>query len=203
MITELISMLSSPVFWLTLVVWTALPYGMFLVAYLFEGRRIGKGPNDVPLWKDQSRAFVPGDFGLALFVTVALYYYAQGVTTSWSQSWWYLAVCVLFTTALYVSVRRFAYTPRHYTPDAWRSPSKRYHDYVVFLLFASVAARFCVPFYFATTWTDNTLSRLFGLFGLSLWILGNVCDFMSDETPNRRQHPDTYQPVWRRSVVAN
>lgn len=201
MISELLSMLSSSSFWLTFFVLSAIPYGMYLVAYLFEGRLPGNGPNDVPVWKDQSRAFMPGDFGLALFVAVAGFY-QDTMTFSWAeQPFWVNLLIPLFGLGVYFGAREFLYREADYTRAAWESPSKRYHDVVMFLAFSIIAAGLCVPFYFFSTWSGIVLSKLLGVFGLALWIVGNVYDFTHNETPNARQHPTVYQPIWRKQVA--
>lgn len=67
-------------FWQFVGVWLGLstiPYAMFLVAYVFESRLPGIGPDRIPVWRYQSRAFLPGDFGLTLFVTSGLCLFDQ------------------------------------------------------------------------------------------------------------------------------
>lgn len=196
---ELFSMLSSALFWGMFGLFVAIPYGMYLVAYIFEGRRIGRGLDNVPLWRDQSKAFMPGDIGLALFLAVGAYYANLGVNPGWSSARWYLAVCVGFSVIVFVSARVFFYRPEDYTPTAWGSPSKVYHDYVMYGFFTFLLAYVAVPVYFATQWHADVVCRLLGLLGLSIWILGMVYDLVYDEVPNQRQHPTRYQPIWRQS----
>ncbi len=197
-------MLSSWSFWLVFATASFTAYGMYIVAYLFESRLPGRGPNDVPVWYQQSRAFMPGDFGLALLVAVGVYYRGD-VTVGWAESAWFKVLSIAVGIVTFLASRKFLYTPRDYPPEAWRSPSKRYHDIVMFFAFCTVAVYVCLPAYFMTSWTETVLSKLLGLFGLAVWIVGNVCDFKNDEVPNARQHPSVYEPIWlkwRRSLVA-
>jgi len=197
-IAELVSLLTSVAFWLTFVGISAVPYAMYLVAYVFGSRRPGDGPNNVPVWKDQSRAYMPGDFGLALMVAVCLQYRGD-VPAGWATSGWFVLVSIFFGLSVFLFARRFLYTPKDYTKEAWNSPSKLWHDFVMFLLFSVAASYVCLPVYFATDWTTLVLVKVLSFFGLSLWVVGNVYDFTHDETPNKRQHADTYQPIWRKS----
>lgn len=193
----MVTMLTTPSFWYTFIAISAVPYGIYPVAYVLEDRRPGNGPNDIPVWKDQSRAFMPGDFGLALLVTVNLYF-RQDVTASWASAFWFKGLALFIGVATYVLARRYLYTPREYSIGAWNSPSKRYHDVVMFFGFCVAAVYVCLPVYLATgLWTTAFLAKLVGVFGLALWVAGNIYDFTHDETPNRRQHPDTYEPRWQ------
>lgn len=197
MVAALVTLLSGSSFWLTFVGISAIPYALYLVAYVFESRRPGDGPNDVPVWKDQSRAFMPGDFGLALMVAVCLQYRGD-VTARWATSGWSAIAALSIGLGVFLFARRFLYTPKDYSRRAWNSPSKLWHDFVMFLLFSAVAAYVCVPVYLTTDWKTLVLAKLISLFGLALWCLGNVYDFTHHETPNSRQHPSTYRPIWRK-----
>jgi len=198
MTEELFSVLTNTHFWWTFVVVSAVPYALFVVAYIGESRRPGNNPDDVPVWRDQSRAFLPGDFGLALMFTCCLQYRGD-VTARWAVSTWLglSALCIGIATFLFA--RLFLYTTANYSKAAWNSPSKRYHDFVMYLLFGAAAIYVCIPVYFASQWQSSVLVKLLGLFGLAVWVVGNIYDFTHSETPNRRQHPHEYQPIWRKS----
>lgn len=159
-------MLQSSVFWLSFVICAVISYGMYVIAWLFESRSPGDKPGvKVPVWRYQSKAFMPGDFGLSLLVATGVWLHAQ-VTIGWATSIWFGLVSLLAGLAIFIIARRFMYTPRDYTKEAWNSPSKRYHDGVMFFGFAGTAMYVCLPAYFVTDWSDNLLVKLLGLSGL-------------------------------------
>ncbi|MGV9001973.1 MAG: hypothetical protein ACOH18_03375 [Candidatus Saccharimonadaceae bacterium] len=198
MSAELSALVTSVAFWATFLGISAVPYAMYPVAYIFESRLPGLGVNNVPVWKDQSRAYMPGDFGLALVVTVCLQYRASEMTP-WTNSLWFKLASTLVGIATFLLARRFLYTPKEYSISAWNSPSKRYHDFVMYFLFCAVAVYVCLPVYFIVNWSEHWAVHVFGLMGLAVWIAGNIYDFTHNEIPNNRQHPDEYVPIWHRS----
>lgn len=188
----MVSLLSSQLFWVSLIVANIISYAMYLVAYVLESRVPGK---DAPIWRYQSKAYVPGDFGLSLMVAVGLYIRTSSATVEWADSRWYLGLCCVIGLLVYNFARKFLFTDKDYTWGAWRSPSKRYHDKVMFFGFCSAALYICLPAYF---FTETVLTvKLIGLFGLLIWIGGNVYDAVTKETPNQYQHPSVYLPIWK------
>lgn len=193
-------MLSSALFWVMLLVTAAIPYGMYLVAYVFEGRRPGNGPRDVPVLKGQSKAFLPGDFGLALCLTVAIYY-SNTVAGKWSYSLWYSVVCAILGLVVFNVARSRFYTAKDYSRAAWKSPSKRYHDYILYGWFTMLMARYCVPVYFTTVWTEGVLNKLLGVFGFCLWVVGMYYDFKYPQSiDKKRQYPNERRSIIRQST---
>lgn len=195
MLQEFVSVVIATPFWRTFTLISLIPYAMYLVAFIGEGRRPGSGPNDVPVWRDQSRAYVPGEFGLVLLVTSCLQY-RGGINASWVNTWWFAGVSLGIGVAVFLGARRFLYTPNDYSVGAWSSVSKRYHDLVMFLGFTSVAVYVCLPVLIGTDWSRTVLVLLLGLFGLAVWVLGNVYDFSHNEVPNARQHPSEYRSIF-------
>ena len=193
MLENLQDMLSSPLFWGSFLALTVVSYGLYLVAWLFESRI---PLVDTPVWKDQSKAFMPGDAGLSLLVAVGIWHYGQ-VEIGWQQSVLTALFALGIAVVTFVIARRFLYTSNDYTREAWNSPSKLYHDYVMYVLFCWLAVWVCIPAYLFTDWTGNLLTKLVGVFGLSLWVAGNAWDFTHDEVPNPRQHPTIYKPIWK------
>ncbi len=174
------------------VTWTLLvvaAYGMYAVAYVFERRTPSwavLGRDYVPVWRGQSKAFFPGDAGLALAVAVA--------RPSWPQHWSAYCLAVVVCAAAHYGLRRVTYREEDYTPAEWRSPSKRYHDYVVAYCFAT----FAVLFWWAAIerggieWWQYLLLGV----GLLIWLVGLAYDAIRREVPNRFQHPDSWRPLW-------
>lgn len=192
--TTVVSTLTSSSFWLVFALAGAVPYAMYLVAYVFESRTPGWGPGKVPVWRGQSRAFLPGDFGLAWTVAVC-WQFRDDVTSSHFRSPWFWLGSFAGAVVLFVVVRRRMYTPEDYTANQWASPTKRWHDFVMYVGFTTVAAGICIPVLLSTSWP----MRMMALSGLILWVAGVVYDICNDETPNQYQHPDSYQPIWRSS----
>lgn len=215
-------------FWQFVGVWLGLstiPYAMFLVAYVFESRLPGIGPDRIPVWRYQSRAFLPGDFGLTLFVTSGLCLFDQAsrgqrtlyewindqwqvVATyqlhDWSVSgWWqWLVAPMLSIIVLYVG-RRVLYNKDDYTPAAWRSPTKRYHDYIMFGLFPLAVVWWVIPGYVAFfTGLMQPMSFSIGVVvgvgigGFVGWMQCLSWDSRFGEVPNGYQHPSSWRPIW-------
>lgn len=191
-VLELVELFSSWLFWFTLLAFNLVAYGMFLVAYVFESRVIGV---DLPIWRNQSKAYLPGDFGLSIVVAVGLNI-RQNSTIQWTNTIWFLCLCFGIGLFSYFGARKFLYTPKHYTRIAWESPSKRYHDKVMFFGFCTTAVYICLPAYFFTN--GHLFVKIFGLFGLVVWIGGIAYDIITKETPNKYQHPnECYLPIWK------
>lgn len=189
--------------WQFIGVWllvSLIPYAMYLVAYVFESRKPGSSPGQIPVWVYQSRALMPGDFGLALFTTGGLSLYVEGDLYDWSTGWWWLWLVgpLLSLITLYVG-RRVLYSAGDYSPRAWRSPSKRYHDYVMYGLFPLAVVWWVIPGY-AAGFLDQDgaigLAPAVGVAGLSVWVFGIYLDAHYGEVPNERQHPSQWQPIW-------
>jgi hypothetical protein len=178
---------------------SAIPYAMYLVAFVFESRKPGIGPNDVPVWKDQSRAFMPGDFGLALAATSAIF--MNGATPDWSSEWWWLTLSLFAGYSAFMLGRRFFYSEKDYTKQQWNSPSKRWHDFVMFFGFTFVATALLVPKLIVGFGEPNPiLSATFSL-GMLVWGVGVVYDTVTGHVPNPRQHPSEWKPIWKKKEV--
>jgi hypothetical protein len=166
---------------------------MYFVAWIFESRTPGR---DTPIWKDQSKAYMPGDFGLALMVSTAIY--LQPNVPDWAKSNWYYIVSIISGIIIFWFARKFLYRlEKDYDKDAWQSPSKVYHDYVMFWGYSTCVIFLCVPVYFFTV-PIFTIEKAIGfILGFGTWVIGNIWDFTHNEVPNSKQHPSTYEPIWR------
>lgn len=164
-----------------------MPYAIYLVGYVFESRLPGR---DMPVIKDQSLAFLPGDAGLALLIAMADK--AKPVTPRW-----HVAGVILGLMA-FIVVRRVTYSPSDYSPEAWWSPTKIYHDVVICGIFGYLIVVRALPFYCQTPIGYMTKQKLIGLGGLAVWTFGVVWDELHDTVPNDRQHPGTWQPIYRK-----
>jgi len=179
--------------WQVFLLWLALlpvPYGMFPVAWYFESRDIGSG---VPIWRDQSKAFVPGDAGLVLATAIGILLARDQGLPGWSSTWWWYTLSILAPLgALYVG-RRLLYNKDSYTKRQWNSPSKWYHDVVMFGMFPAVAFVYIFPMYWPVWPEGGAPVRITGLLGIVLWLSGLVWDAIFKQVPNPRQHPEHYE----------
>jgi steroid 5-alpha reductase family enzyme len=190
------NMLTDHVFWeVFAITWATAYASVYGVGYVLESRVPGNGPHNIPVWRDQAKAFVLGDIGLALLLAVAVYlgqHDARG---------WMLLVGTVIGGLVYMLARRLTYTPADYKLRAWNSPSKKGHDRVMYIVYVALLVTFSVPAYF-TSWSGGVAERLVGLAGLLLWVVCMVIDLLGDEVPNDRQHPTVYQPIWTTWRVA-
>lgn len=174
------------------------PYGMYLVAWVFESRPPGRG---VPIWRGQSKAFVPGDLGLSLAAAVGIWLAVRQGWPGWALTWWWLALgAAASATALYVG-RRVLYSKDDYTYRQWNSPSKRYHDVVMFGVFPALAFVFVLPVYLQPWGGIGLTLRVIGLLGIALWLVGVAWDATHHEVPNPNQHPDRWRSLWDNSEI--
>lgn len=176
---------------------SAVPYAMYLVAFVFESRKPGRGPNDVPVWKDQSRAFLPGDFGLTLAVTSIIH--INGQRPEWSQQlWWNFASMSLAFFVFWMGVR-VLYSKGDYTPEQWRSPSKLWHDIVMFFMFTWFVAFYILPKLLVSySLPQNPLLIALVAIGMLVWVAGCIYDAVVKQVPNARQHPSEWKPIWKK-----
>lgn len=204
--------------WQFLLTWLAIscvPYGMYLVAWVFESRVPGrdvpvrlkrsklfaKWPQDtldnrVPIWLKQSRAYMPGDFGLALAATVGVNFVVRDGWPWLTMQWWWDVLAVLFVGLAVFVGRRVLYNPNDYNAKAWHSPSKRYHDYVMYGFFPLMFFIFIIPTY-ARSWE---LLHYVGAFGVAVWLWGLLWyDTTHMQVPNPHQHPSVWKPLWKKS----
>jgi hypothetical protein len=112
------------------------------------------------------------------------------------MSWQWLLVTVGGVLTTLVIGRRVLYRSQDYTPQQWRSPSKRYHDIVMFGVFPALAAAFVLPTYLQPWRGEGVALRLTGVAGIALWVGGVVWDALHHEVPNPRQHPHRWKPLW-------
>ncbi len=195
---ELLVILVNPAFWWAFIGLSAIPFAMYLVAYVFESRKPGKGPNNISVWKDQSRAFLPGELGLALVVAICLQFRDE-VTWVWARSFWWALVSFGIGALIYWVTTRYVYTRKEYE-KAWKSPTKRYHDVVMYWLFGAAMAYVCLPVYFTVDWSVHWPLQVVGW---GTWLIGMYYDLFTAagkrNTPSPRQHPSEWTSIWRRS----
>lgn len=188
-------MLRDGEFWrVLLVAWLVTPVGMVLVGLVFESRL-------VPLWRYQSRASMPGGVALGVMFAIGWYLYAQIPAGSfWGSAKMPIIGLFIGCTTCYLKRSRFN-GENNYPPAALRSPTKRYHDYVLYVGYLTAIIAICVPaILFGTTWSgDNLPTKIFAMMMFGIWLFGMYLDvtdvFMRDKT--KRMHVTVYQPLWR------
>lgn len=168
--------------WLLL---SLLPYQIYLIGYVFESRVPFR---DMPVFKDQSLAFLPGDAGLALAIAAADKIAEATLARRIGG--------LLLGVVAFVVIRRVTYKPSDYSAKAWRSPTKIYHDVVICAVFGYLIVVRALPFYVGTPISYKTLQKLLGLFGVLVWAGGVLWDETHDTVPNARQHPTEWKPIW-------
>jgi len=179
--------------WLGIV---AIPYFMYVVAWVFESRRPGRGPDDAPVWKDQSRAFLPGDAFLTTAVVTIIFLPKAG--PDWGHQWWWIVVSVLTGIAMFLTGRKVTYSPSDYTPQAWKSPSKRWHDFVMFFGFTTVVFALLVPKLITNFNAEQLQSYFTVALCVGTWVWFAIDDAIIGDVPNPRQHPTVWQPLWKK-----
>lgn len=192
-------MLESSSFWWTFVLVCAAPYTMILVAILFESRFPGAGANRLPLWRGQSKAYLPGALGLAFMVTTCLYLRSKiefNVTLSVLLG---LASIGLGVVVFYVM--RKLMNSQESRKRSWRSPSKVWHDFVAFFLFTAALFYVCIPVWSAALIIEPQwqLPCLLGI-GVAavFWGGGMLYDRLFPERLDAtRRHPDQWEWFWR------
>ena len=188
-------------FWQFLGYWFSLsliPYGMYLVSFIFKGQKPGYGLNKIPVWKGQSKAFFPGDLGLTLFLTVGFYLFSNIENTIIVNFQWLVFGGLVLAIIATIIGRRVLYKENSCTKKEWNSLTKRYHDAVMYAMFPFLVVLWCVPGYCFVFSSSKWQILAVGFIGLSVWIAGIVWDVVSKEVPNKFQHQTTGKPIWQR-----
>lgn len=167
------------------------------VALVFESRMPGRRAHQVPLWKDQSRAFIPGVFFLVWTITCGVV--AQREAQSPWQQWknydllfWVLALLAAGTGFLYVVLQ-----------EDRRGPIfKRSATTLLLQEYRSVIAPFflmkmALPMYLFNFTVHNSGVLVSGVLALCVWLGCVARDAMY--YPSARQDPVLYKPIWRKT----
>lgn len=193
----MLDMLLSDRFLVTLgVAWTITPLLFILIGVLFESRL-------VPLGRNQSRAFMPGDLALGVVLASGWYLFPQvSVTSVWRADPLMLAISLVAGGLLCWAMRKRFDGPA-YHPRALRSPTKVYHDFVLYIFYAAALIYVCVPSILTeTSWGEENLGpKLLALFMLAVWMWGVVCDALNPRIPTTQMHVRKWQPLITTSRV--
>ena len=191
-------MLSSNVFWKVLIISLLVtPIGMILVGIVLESRI-------VPLWRNQSKAFIPGDIGLGVMLATGWYLYPQiPAGNFWGSAIMPLIGLWVGVLTCYLMRTKFD-GENNYPRLALRSPTKRYHDFVLYIGYLAAIITICVPaILFGTTWNGNFEVKMVGFIGFGVWLAGMAQDATDPDMSSKseKMHVVDYQPL-RRTVWA-
>lgn len=213
MTAELISVFTGYELWAWFTGLSIFVYGSFYgMAWAFEDRKVTRQVmfarrgrftrvREVPVWRGQSRAFLPGDFGLIFMLVSCIPYRGELGLPGWLELAG-LLVSLLTGVFAFKLARKVFYTQEDYK-ESWNSPTKLWHDFVMYILFCALLVYVCLPVWAGLIWHPEwRLVALVGfLVALVLWVGGMVADL----TPKGKaqiikevQHPaaGTYQAAW-------
>lgn len=185
-------MLESWRFWGALgFAWLLSPLGMVLVGWVLESRW-------VPWWRDQARAFIPGDFLLGIVFAVGYYLTPQVELASWWRSLEFAGLTFMGAIGLFCLMRYKLDGPK-YPPGALKTPTKRYHDYALYVGYAWVLLFVCVPAILtvALRGPANFGVTFVAFAALTIWVVMLVLDETNPDVPSSRAHAYSYNPIWR------
>ena len=188
-------MLHSSVFWNALLLaWVFTPLGMIAVGVIFESRV-------VPLWRNQAKSFMPGEAALGVVFAAGCYLSPQVAKDSiWASAKVPIAGLFIGFVVCYLMRTKFD-GENNYSRAALDSPTKRYHDYVMYVIYLAGMVAICVPAILtATSWTGSNLDiKLFALAFFTVWIAGLLRDGTDPKMreKSKKMHVTIYRPIWK------
>jgi hypothetical protein len=175
-------LMASP-WWLALLFgWSVTPGMMFVLGWTLEGRTL-------PI-RENSRAFLPGDFflGTLLASSVALLNTAES-SASWWTSYEWLWVVFVGTTLVSIAVNALCDWP-HYGRRQLLSPTKLWHEFVIFCLYGSLLIGLSLPaFVYGELSVFGILLRIAQLGSLAVWVAGLWWDGTRVKLDPEKLHP--------------
>lgn len=183
------------------VCWLITPGLMFIIAPVLESRKLPWTP------QTQFLSFFPGDFFLGMMLALVLWF-AQRMPAEvhfYNSTWFHLLlVVVTFTVAIVITKAEYD-DPNGYGHRAVLSPTKLYHNIVLYGAYGYVIVATLVA---VVAWLLNDGSwRQAGVLGLCLapglvWVCLLVFEQeMSEETKESRTwyaHVNDWKPIWSR-----
>lgn len=159
----------DPVFnngWVVALAWALLltPMGVILMALIFEKRL-------PPILKNAFRSFLPGDvcLGITLAASVATLMVSALPNIGWQRSAWF-NVMAWFAAACVFAIGRMI-DRGGYTKKQLLSPSKLYHDVVLYLGYGWLMFRVVVPaVYVGYVDKEANVSELIAILAFVAWL---------------------------------
>lgn len=180
-----------------IIAWLIWPGLMFVVALIGESRVL-------PLWKKQSKAFIPGDLALSIIVLNCYAFwhseYAPGAKNFWYKFTFTPWVTVLIGV-LVVCIGVFLHTNdcKNYPKRAANSPTKWVHDIMGYFVLLFLIAWFVPSTIFVEFTVYGITNVLWGAFYVFMIILDMSIGF-NNETVYAR-HPSDWQPIWKTKKI--
>ena len=185
----LAEMIASNRFWTALLAaWFLTPVLFILVAFVFESRV-------PPLWKFQSRAFMPGDIFLGVTFACGWYLYADVTEGSIWRSPVFVVACLVASSLVYLAARCWFDAPRYEGIGDAYSPTKYYHDVVLYIGYGGGLFIVCLPALMSPAWSNIT-TLMVG--SLAVWVCGLVYDGLHlTAEDSSKMHPCGTKPLWK------
>lgn len=165
--------------------WALTPVWFIVVGIICESRV-------VPLWRNQSRAFMPGDLALGVTFATGWYLHPRFDPTL-------LVIGLVAGVVLLCLMRRKFDGTNNYPLPTLRSPTKVYHDYVLYIGYVAALVSVAVPGILMSSWSDAMPLKVIGLIAFVVWLSGLVADGLDPDMPRKRKlmHVSDWRPIWR------
>lgn len=182
-----LDMVSSGRFLTALVLaWIFTP-GLFVLMGLVGESRL------VPLVKNQSRAFMPGDLFLGWVFATGWYFHPEFDNLL-------LGIGLAVGGVGLVLMRSKFDGINNYPIRALQSPTKMYHDYILYVGYTAALVSVAVPGVLTSSWDGVVLAKVVALVAFAIWVIGLMIDGLDQGMPQKRplMHPSDWQPIWRK-----
>ena len=189
------SSISEMTTWLV-IGWAIWPGSFFLLALIGESRM-------PPLWKNQSKAFFPGDLALPI-MWIAMFRLKSSKDTPVSPSASIINFVILFiieAVILWMVTKIAVEDRKNYPRKSANSPTKIYHDLVGYYVFPLSVAPLCVSY--ASNLIENhawpSRSLLWVVVPLIFYISCVMYDMHKGFTVEiiEARHPSNWKPIWK------
>ena len=193
------SSVSEMITWLV-IGWAIWPGSFFLVALIGESRVSS-------LWKNQSKAFFPGDLTLPVMwiVMLRLNFGENMLIGPLTLIISLIALIIVEFVIFYVMDRVATEDQKNYPDRSEDSPTKIYHDLIGYYIFPMSIAPHCI-FYVASL-VENRVwpswSLLWVVVPLIFYVLCVMYDMRKGFTTEdlEARHPSDWKPVWETSAA--
>ena len=169
--------------------WLIWPGLMFLVGLVGESRL-------VPVWKHQSKVFIPGEFflGTALVAELGMWKVRMSIWSDDLGMW--VIIISMVTLILFPALRNRDVV--NYPPRAIKSPTKITHDIVGYILIPIAMIGLGVPYIPLIFMRDNWANWVVFLASMVGYSVCVAIDCKNGFTPEDTQarHPSDWRPIW-------
>ena len=179
---------------MVMALWVIWPGAMLIVGVIFESRI-------VPLGKQQSRAFFPGDLSFAVMLVALFGMYAKNSKVPLVDSWLYWAIAVLVVVTMAREMQ--ASDVANYPARARTSPTKAIHDMIGYFVIPLLLVGFGLP-QLLVVWKPEVLilswpEWLVFAAGMGFYTLcvgvDSVKHYSQEDIYAR--HPYDWEPIWK------